>query len=227
VVSSSGGNRMTSSEPEGSIPENRKRIPDSLQRYASHYDYLVLAYRLIGVREGQYRKDTVDALSARPGDTIVDIACGTGLNFPLLEKELKGEGRIIGVDISAAMLDQARKRIHRAGWRNIELVHADIAQYIFPTEAGGILSTFAISEVAEYDRIIQRGNDVLRPGGRLAILDLKKPEHPPGWKSMPFGASEELLDRRPWESVNRYFRKIIYKEYYFGCLYLSVGETVK
>ena len=51
------------------------------------------------------------ALGLRPGDTVVDIACGTGLNFPLLEEAIGPDGRIVGVDLTDAMLAQAQRRI--------------------------------------------------------------------------------------------------------------------
>jgi demethylmenaquinone methyltransferase/2-methoxy-6-polyprenyl-1,4-benzoquinol methylase len=135
------------------------------RKRVGRYDFVVWLYRLIGLWEAKYRQATVDALLLKPGDTVVDLACGTGLNFAYLEKVVQETGRIIGVDLTDAMLDQAHRRVQAAGWQNVDLVQADLARYTFLSEVEGILSTFAISLVPEYDQVIQRGADALRDGG--------------------------------------------------------------
>jgi demethylmenaquinone methyltransferase/2-methoxy-6-polyprenyl-1,4-benzoquinol methylase len=150
----------------------------------------------------------------------------------LLEKAVTEKGRIVGVDLTDAMLDQARNRVRAAGWQNVDLVQADLAQYTFPSEVAGILSTFAITLVPEYDEVIRRGADALRGGGRMAIFDLKKPEYWPdwlfrftAWLNKPYGVSMELAYRHPWWSIRQYLREVLFQQYYFGYLYLSVGEA--
>lgn len=212
----------------------RQEILDFFRDQASRYDLGVRAYRLMGIDEGRYRRDSVAALALHPGDTVIDLACGTGLNFPLLEKTVGAAGKIIGVDISPEMLEQARRRIEKAGWRNVELVQADLAQYAFPAGAAGILSTFSMYLIPEHDDVIRRGAAALPPAGRLAILDAKQVEPPPAWTALfpawrkqPFGIGPEFLERHPWESVRRHMKEILLQEYYFGYLYLSVGEARK
>lgn len=204
---------------------------DLYRKRARHYDMAVWTYRLLGLRERMYRQHTVAALQLRPGDTVVDLACGTGLNFPFLQSLITSEGRIIGVDLTDAMLDVARKRAHSADWRNIEFIQADIAEYEFPAGIAGVLSTFAISLVSEFDQVIQRGAAALPPGGRLALLDIKTPQHWPmwmarctAWVNRPFGVTLETTYRRPWESIQRHLQDICYREYFYGYLYLSVGQ---
>ncbi len=216
------------------MPTPTRQIEEFFNANAGRYDLEVWFYRLMGVDEGLYRRETVDALALRPGDTVIDLACGTGLNFPMLEKAVTGTGKIIGVDLSPEMLDRARRRADAAGWRNVDLVQADLAQYTFPSETGGILSTFSMYLIPEYDSVIRRGQAALRPGGRMAILDAKRAERPPAWTALfpawrerPFGIGPEFLERRPREAVKRHLKEILYKEYYFGYLYLSVGESVK
>jgi len=61
------------------------------------------------------------------GDTVIDMACGTGLNFSLLQKAVGPGGRIVGVDLTDAMLARAQDRIKANGWSNVSLVQADAA----------------------------------------------------------------------------------------------------
>ncbi|UCC63703.1 MAG: methyltransferase domain-containing protein [Anaerolineae bacterium] len=161
----------------------------------------------------------------------MDLACGTGLNFQFLQPLITSEGRIIGIDLTDAMLDAARKRAQSAGWSNIEFIQADMAEYEFPAGIAGVLSTFAISLVPQFDQVIHRGAAALRQGGRMAILDIKTPQHRPtwmarltAWVNRPFGVTLETTYRRPWESLQKHLQEICYREYFFGYLYLSVGQ---
>src|SRR5689334_7008047 len=91
-----------------------------------------------------WRKEAVRTLGLTRGDRVVDIGCGTGLNFGSLQEAVGPEGRIIGVDLTDAMLDQARQRVTEHGWTNVELVQSDAAQYAFPDHVDGIISVFAL-----------------------------------------------------------------------------------
>jgi demethylmenaquinone methyltransferase/2-methoxy-6-polyprenyl-1,4-benzoquinol methylase len=210
---------------------SKPQVRDLYRRRARNYDRAVWLYRAAGFRIAKYRHDTVQALSLRPGDTVVDLACGTGLNFPFLYQAVGPTGRIVGVDLTDAMLQHAQARVTKAGWANVELVQHDLADYEFDSGVGGIISVLAITLVPEFENVIRRGSEALRPGGRLAIFDFKRPPAWPewlvrfgAWLNSPYGVSVELADRHPWEAVKRYLREVEFREYYFDALYLSVGE---
>jgi demethylmenaquinone methyltransferase/2-methoxy-6-polyprenyl-1,4-benzoquinol methylase len=181
--------------------------------------------------ENRYRRMAVEALRLAPGDTVVDVACGTGLNFSLLQAKVGAEGRIIGVDLTDEMLEQARRRVKRSGWDNVELVQTDAAAYDFPHGVNGILSTCAITLVPEYDEVIARGAAALATGGRLVVFDLKEPGRWPEWAirayvaiSRPFAVTRDLGERKPWESIARHFPVHAMVELYGGAAYVAVGE---
>ncbi len=210
---------------------NSQEILALYRRRAQRYDLAVWIYRLFGFRLDWYRKITVDALGLELGDTVIELGCGTGLNFPLLHRAVGSQGRIIGVDLTDAMLQVAEERITRAGWSNIELVRTDMVEYEFPGDVGGLLSTLAITLVEGYDQVIQKAAKSLRLGRRLAVFDLKEPADWPfwlirlaAWMNRPFGVTLDLADRHPWESIRRHLTEIEFREFYFGALYLSVGE---
>ena len=102
----------------------------------------------------------------------------------------------------------AAERTRRKGWKNVELVRSDASSFAFPNEIRGILSTFALTLVPEYDQVIERGARALAPGGRWVVADLKWPK---GWAGRllpvllplfaPFGVTRDLAERHPWESV--------------------------
>lgn len=216
------------------MPLSKQEVRDLYVKRAKRYDLDLKLYGLFGFRLDWYRKLAVESLSLHAGDTVIDLACGTGLNFGYLQRAIGEKGRIIGVDLTGAMLDQARQRIAVNGWRNVDLIQADLAEYSFPTTGvAGIMSSYAITLVPEFDSVIRRGAEALRLGGRLAVLDFKKPSHWPewlirlgAWLYKPYGVSLDLAVRHPWESVNLYLDQVIFREFYLGGLYLSVGQRV-
>ncbi len=211
---------------------------DLYRRRAAAYDRVTRLYRCFGFRDRYYRECAVEGLGVKQGDTVVDLACGTGLNFELLQRQVGPEGRIVGVDVTDAMLERARNRVDAAGWKNVELVEADVADYRFPPDLGGVLSTLAMSLSPEYDRVIAAIADALAPAGALSVLDLKFPERWPHWLvrlgvmlNSGYGVSLDLRDRTPWDSIRMHLDERSYQEFFGGSLYLLVagvksGETV-
>ena len=210
----------------------KHEVQNLYRKRAGLYDLSANLYYLIGFREQHYRQRAVELLRLKKGDVIVEIGCGTGLNFSLLQRRIGPEGRIIGVDLTDRMLEQARRRVFRQGWNNVELVCMDAARFVFPSGVNGILSTFVLTLMPGFDRIIRTGRASLAPEGRFAILDLKKPENAPLWLTSlmvrltaPFGVSLDLAERHPWESIEKHFPGTFYEEFFFGFVYLSVGAV--
>lgn len=210
---------------------SKEEVRRLYRRTAAFYDAAVWLYRLVGT--GRHRPHAVAALQLRPGDTVVDMGCGTGLNLHLLRAAVGPGGRVVGVDLTDAMLERARRRIERAGWDNVEVVEADLAGYAFPLDMKGAVATFALEMVPEYDAVIRRVAANLPPGRRLAVYGLKHPERWPRWLvrlgvwlNRPFGVSHEYAALRPWESVRRHMREVEHREFYAGAAYLSVGEAI-
>lgn len=210
----------------------REEIRDVYQRRAPIYEIAVHGCYLLGFPIGRYRRLTIKALAPVPGDTVVEIGCGTGMNFPLLQAEVGPSGRIIGVDISEEMLKRAARRVREAGWNNVELVHASAADYRFPDKVDGIIATGVLTYEPDYDTVIARGARVLAPGRRWAVFDCKMPR---GWFRhlvpllvwifRPFGISKALFDRTPWQSIRRHLRNPMIEEFHFGLIFTASGEA--
>jgi len=130
---------------------------ETYRKKAKHYDVTSRLYPAPGYPQRAQRLRAVRALGLRAGDSVIDIACGTGLNFPLIEDVIGPHGRIVGVDLTDAMLAQAQGRIATNGWGNISLVQADAADFDFPTKVDAILSTYALSQVPECAEVIAHG----------------------------------------------------------------------
>jgi demethylmenaquinone methyltransferase/2-methoxy-6-polyprenyl-1,4-benzoquinol methylase len=186
----------------------RERLVEVYRKKAKHYDVTSRFYPVPGYPERSQRLRAVHALGLRPGDTVVDLACGTGLNFPHIVKTIGPFGRIIGVDLTDAMLAQAQERIASNGWANISLVEADVTDYAFPRKVDAILCTYALTQVPACAEVIVRGATALSEGRRWVVLDVKMPATLPAWFTRlgtatvrPFAAIDQWLLRRPWEAI--------------------------
>ena len=200
-------------------------------RRARFFDWTVNAYYLIGFRWWIYRRRAIAALELQPGATA-DLDNGrTGLNFRLLQESIGLSGRLIGVDLSTDMLEQARQRVAAKGWSNVELVQARAADYDFPSSVDAVLSTFALSLEPRFDEVIAKAAMTLVGGGRFVLLDLRMPNNwlrnlAPAlvWLVRPFAVSLEVAKRQPWKSLQRYFSQYSYQEGYLGLVYIAIGE---
>ena len=81
----------------------------AIERYRAHAE----GYDASAARTMRLRRRTIAALKLRRGDSVLDVACGTGLSFPLLLAAVGEEGRITGVELSPDMARRARDRIAR------------------------------------------------------------------------------------------------------------------
>jgi demethylmenaquinone methyltransferase/2-methoxy-6-polyprenyl-1,4-benzoquinol methylase len=211
---------------------SKQEVQSMYQAGAKYYDLTTLLYRFIGLRMKAYRSQAVKLLYLKQGDFVVELGCGTGLNFPLIVNQIGQEGRLVGVDLTSKMLECAQERVERSGWKNVELVQSDIAAYDFPTGINGVLATGVFGYVAEYDRVIRAASNALVQGGRMVILDGKEPERLPEWLfkivlrlGKPFGFSRDYFKNHSWESVERFLHETSFKEMYGGMIYLSSGTA--
>jgi ubiquinone/menaquinone biosynthesis C-methylase UbiE len=213
----------------------REHLIETYRKKAKHYDITSRLYPAPGYPQRSQRLRAVQALGLRAGDSVIDIACGTGLNFSLIEEVIGAEGRIVGVDLTDAMLARAQDRIKANGWSNISLVQADAADFDIPAGVDAILSTYALSQVPECAKVIAHGAAALAGGGRLVVLDLKVPDNTPRWLAQlgtaivrPFAAIEEWIMRRPWavirEAMQEELADLSWTELCFGTAFLAAGS---
>ncbi len=202
------------------MPEEYARLIALYQKQAKDYDQS-------GIHGlDAFRREAVERLHLKRGDLVVDIGCGTGLNFPWLQEAVGPQGRIIGVDLTDAMLEQARRRVAKEGWKNVELVQADAASYEFPAQVNGILSTFALTFIPQAKLVIQNGCRALAPGARWAVLDMAWPRG-----LSRYGITGEVVRRRPWQTVwstmQQSLVEVERQPFWMGFFYLAWGNQPK
>jgi demethylmenaquinone methyltransferase/2-methoxy-6-polyprenyl-1,4-benzoquinol methylase len=218
------------------VDSTREHLIATYRKKAKHYDITSRLYPVPGYPWPAQRRRAIRALGLHPGDSVIDIACGTGLNFPLIEEAIGPAGRIVGVDLTDAMLARAQNRIETAGWSNISLVQADAATFAFPADVDAILSTYALSQVPECAEVIAHGAQALSSGGgRWVVLDLKLPGKTPRWVAQlgtailrPFASIDEWIMRRPWEAIRAAMQAeladVTWTDLFFGTAFLAAGS---
>jgi ubiquinone/menaquinone biosynthesis C-methylase UbiE len=213
------------------IDSAREHVIGTYRRSARHYDLTSRLYYL----QRAHRRRAVQALRLRPGASVVEIACGTGLNFPLVQQEIGPQGRIVGVDLTDAMLEQAQQRIETQGWRNVSLVQGDAAEFDFPSGVDAILATYPHALLPAPGQVIAHGAAALARGGRLVVLDLKVPDNTPRWLAKLAVATvgrstslDEWIARRPWEAIRLAMQETLadvsWTELSFGMAYVAAGS---
>ena len=85
---------------------SKKQIKEIYSDWADRYDLSLWLFNLIGFQYQFYRREAIKGLSLKLGDTVIDLGCGTGLNFSILQRMVGYKGTIIGVDLSESMLDK-------------------------------------------------------------------------------------------------------------------------
>jgi demethylmenaquinone methyltransferase/2-methoxy-6-polyprenyl-1,4-benzoquinol methylase len=116
----------------------------------------------------RWRRIAADGV-VRPGDRVLDAACGTG-DLALADARA-GAGEVVGVDFSPRMLDRARRKSGAIQW-----VEADLLALPFPDASFDAATVgFGIRNVPELERGLRELRRVLRPGGRLGLLEITRP----------------------------------------------------
>lgn len=173
----------------------------------------------------------IDALALGRGDRVLDIGCGTGLDFGQVHAGIGSGGTIVGVDASAPMLARAQSRIRRNGWTNVELRHGDAGKpRDVLTDAGtfdAALFTYSLTIIGDYRGAFGAALQLLRPGGRLAVVDLALPTG--RWRPLTplarfacFTGGVEL-QRQPWTLLDDALTDVTHQVIRGGHIHVAAG----
>ena len=125
---------------------------------------------------GRHRLEAVELLHLQPGTTVLDVATGTGANLPLLIERIGSSGRICAIDYSPGMLARARSKVENAGWDNVDLIEADArtldSALVGLQQVDAAICVLGLSVVPDWPDVFQRMLELVRPGGRVVVMDL-------------------------------------------------------
>lgn len=157
-------------------------------QWARLYD--VLARYTPGI--GRIRAHAATALRLDPGDTVVEMGCGTGANLPYLREQVGPDGSVIGIDYTRKTLDMAAGRVAR--YDNVHLVHGDATapplsglrtDAALDSGVDGVLATFVVGMLDDPGGAVDDWCDLLNNGGHLVLVNASRSRR---WYGAPLNA---------------------------------------
>jgi SAM-dependent methyltransferase len=175
-----------------------------------------------------WRRRAVELLDLRRGDVVLDVGCGTGLCFDVLQEHIGPGGKVVGIDASTAMLDLARSRVAENGWHNVVLIEAAAEDASVPFPVDAVLFC-AVHDVLQSPVALSTVLSCARPGARVAAVGGKwAPAWAVGLNAMtsvvhaPFVRDFAGFDA-PWERLAGHLHALQVREIELGCGYLANG----
>ncbi|HEX7513817.1 MAG TPA: methyltransferase domain-containing protein [Candidatus Methylomirabilis sp.] len=121
------------------------------------------------------RVAAIDLLEIQPGNRVLEVGVGTGLNLPLYSRDCN----VTGIDISKEMLRKAEERVLTLGMANTNLMVMDGSKLAFPDDSfDRVIATYVISAVPDPVKTLLEMRRVCKPSGHLVILNHFKSENP-------------------------------------------------
>jgi ubiquinone/menaquinone biosynthesis C-methylase UbiE len=179
------------------------------------------------------RQKAVELLDLKQGDRVLDAGCGPGGSFPYVVHAVGESGHVVGVEISPQISINARRRIERNGWKNVEVTEAD-ARTVRLTGAFDGALMFAAADVYGSEEALENIFPHLKENARVVAFGAKFSSNRWGKILNPvlrmlFDLSFSTTPRsdyEPWRTLAKRVEKLDIEEYFGGLMFLASGSVV-
>ena len=201
---------------------NRYLALEKYRRTAATYD------QSVSVHLERLRPRIAAHLNLKPGDAVLDAACGTGGNFRMIQEAIGQSGRLIGIDLSTDMLEQARERVSHNGWQNVILIQATAEDAKIPEQVDAVLFSFThdvLRSTAALENVMRH----VKPRARVVAAGSKWAP----WWAVPVNIGVWYIARkyvttfegfaRPWSHLERFVPDFKVETLMLGAVYVASG----
>ena len=176
-----------------------------------------------------FRRRAVDRIGLQPGERIVEVGCGTGRNLAFLREAVGCDGEVIGVDASPGMLAEAQRVVADRGWHNVSLVNVDAAILTLDEPVDAAYFSLSYSVMPDRDAALDRAWDLVRPGGRLVVMDAGIPRR---GAAKLLGPLAEIVATafpgdpysEPWTDLRRLSASVTTERFQVGMYFVCVAR---
>lgn len=169
----------------------QRKVHAVFEDIAPKYDFMnsVISFR----RHKAWRKFTMRKMNVQPGQTALDLCCGTA-DWTISLAKASGTGKTVGLDFSRNMLDVGQTKVDKAGLsRQIELVQGNAMALPFPDDTFDFVTIgFGLRNVPDYEQVLREMRRVVKPGGKVVCLEMSKPTWQP-FKSIYYFYFEKVM----------------------------------
>jgi SAM-dependent methyltransferase len=178
------------------------------------------------------RRTAVQKLQLRPGNRVLDIGCGPGGSFPFLVDAVTSSGTVVGVEISPEMAINARKRVEKNGWTNVQVIVANAGEVELQGSFDGLL-LLGTPDIYASPEVLCTLVPSLKSDARVVAFGARLSRRPLGstfnslfrstFSKLTF-TSTPALDYEPWKALQGHFEPLQVEELFFGWMFLAWGQ---
>lgn len=174
-----------------SMHNSKSHVHDLFENIAPKYDKMndIMSFKQHKV----WRKTTMNIMDVKPGETALDLCCGT-CDWTIDLARASKTGKITGLDFSEQMLAVGKRKVERAGLdQQIELVQGNAMELPFADNSFDYVTIgFGLRNVPDYEQVVSEMLRVVKPGGKIVCLEMSKPQVQP-FKSIYYFYFEKIV----------------------------------
>ena len=203
------------------VRPSRSAALEQYRSRASVYDLELVFARPI-------RQRAVALLALERGLTVIDVGCGTGLSFAMMEERIGDGGKIIAIEQSPEMIRLAAARASENGWNNITFLRSPVEEAQIPGRAEAALFHFT-HDILQTRAAVENVMSGVEPGGRIVSAGLKwGPRWLPALNALVRIAAWRSTTTtnglgKPWKELEPYLKELVVEQAAGGGIYLAYG----
>jgi ubiquinone/menaquinone biosynthesis C-methylase UbiE len=199
---------------------DRAAALEQYRRRASVYDLELAPFEPL-------RREAIAALALNPGETVIDVGCGTGLSLEALHEAVGQRGEVIGIEQSPEMIALARQRVAEHGWGRVGLLEAPVELAHIGARADAALFHFT-HDIQQTPAALGNVLRHLKPGARVVATGLKWVDPGLAWAGNFFVLAAALRSvsslaglQAPWALLQRLYGPLVVEPRLMGAAYLA------